>query len=133
MRFYTSDDVIEHINIFLRTFGIVGKPERKAENNKPNVFPYHWDESTMEDYFKNLLNSRESYHEFVDTYKWMIHDIEPIQKQVKQLRSTAIFRFDQELAQSDAALIGAALHRLYWLRTMARQWRRHTNEMKVAA
>lgn len=133
MRFYSSFGLLQELTNFLRIFGIDGKPDRKPEDNKPNVFPYNWDQDTMRDSFTNLLNSRESYHEFLDNYKAMLLAIEPIQIQLKKHRATLPFAYDRETAQSDVALIGAALHRLYWLRTMARQWRRHTNEMKVAA
>jgi hypothetical protein len=110
-------------------FGLT-KPPKGGGNNEPRVFPYG---SNLHESFTKLLDTRENYIEFVNHYKDLIFEIEDeiIDARIglASLMTYGDPHFVRPYLQQRAKLLGNLAHKLYYIRTNARSWRREINEL----
>lgn len=126
----TTTTLIELSQDFITLFGLK-KPARSPHKNSPNIFPYGVEGTELYKEFEMSLDTRENYLEFVDYYKELIFEIEDriieTRLELAELNKSGDPKFARRYLQSKAKLLGNMAHKLYYLRTNARSWRREVN------
>ena len=127
-----ANTLLKRSEEFVSLFGL-SKPAQTDGNNEPRVFPYGKEGTQLYQEFINVLDTYENYLEFVQHYKDLVfsleEDIKDLRCKLNRLTFTGDPLFERPDIQSTAKLLGNMAHKLYYIRTNARTWRREINEL----